>query len=306
MKVVITGIHYAITAALEYIVRGFRSAGHEVVTAGSHHGIAMPWNNGMMVSAAYDFVPNIALPHFPEVPIKLVENQLGDFVPDLWLDVNAGQCLTGKPKNGIRATFLTDPHVMAGQYMKLHSNYDFVFNPQKSYWLPNLGNKQHLVLYAADREWHTKHDIEKIYDVALLGNIYKDRVQLFEILNRRGAKTKFGLGLGKWDVGNIYSQSKIGVNWSSMDDITARVFEIAACGICPIYNRVPYLDDILTPGVEYIPFTDLLMAQNHVFELLADEERMNQIGAAARARIIKDGHFWDNRVQQMLEIMGLI
>ena len=306
MKIVITGIHYAITAALEYLTRAAKRAGHEVLTAGAHHGINMPWKNGMLVSKAYDFIPDIPLPNFPEIPIRLVENQLGDFKPDLWLDVNAGQSLVGTPKSGIRATFLTDPHVMGATYKKLAVNYAYMFNPQKSYWLSDLREKQHLVLYGADSEWHKPQDVEKKYDVALLGNIYQQRVELFTILERRGAKIKFGLGDGKWDVGRIYSQSKIGVNWSSMDDITARVFEIAACGICPVYNQVPYLDEILTPGEDYIPFSDLMYAQNIIIDTLQNEELMIKMGASARAKIVSGKHFWDDRFQQMLEIMNLV
>ena len=258
----------------------------------------------MILNVKYDFIPDIVLPDVQEVPIKYVEKRLDNFTPDLWLDVNAGQALTGKPKHGIRTTFLTDPHVLMNFYKKFLPEYTYIFNPQKNYrtGLPN----EYLVPYAADKEWHSPIDgVEKLYDFTLIGNVYSQRVILFNKLRERGFRTFFGLGKAKDDAQLIYSQSIAGINWSSMVDITARVFEISALGITPIMNYVPGIEEYLTAGIDALIFYDLKGAIEYCEEF-KNRHRLaefQQMGKKAREKMINGKHFWDDRVQQMLEII---
>jgi hypothetical protein len=302
MNIVITGHHFAVTAAIESIVRAFRKLGHTVVSAGSYNGVAMPWYGCSMVPQKYDFKPDIVLPQSAQIPINFVENKL-EFTPDLWLDVNAGQWLEGTPKNGIRATFLTDPHVLAQQYIQIAGNYQYIFNPQKSYWL-NIPN-QYYVPYAADEDWYFPTPMDKIYDVSLLGNTYANRILLFNQLNQMGYQTRFGLGVAKDDANTVYNQSRIGINWSSMEDITARVFELASTGVIPILNRVPFLNDIFVEDGEFIGFSTMDEAISKIKMILSDYEKYAHIGVAARRRVIAGHYFWTDRAREMLEIMKL-
>lgn len=302
MNIVITGHHWAVTAALESIVRAFRLLGHNVISAGGYNGVSMPWHGCNIVNQKYEFRPDIILPSTQEIPIAFVEHKLS-FIPDLWIDVNAGQWLSGKPKNGIRTTFLTDPHVLSGIYKNIVHNYQYIFNPQKSYWL-NMPN-EHYVPYAADSGWyHPLQGVEKTIDVSLIGNIYQNRILLFNELDNRRYATQFGLGLAKDDANLVYNKSKIGVNWSSLLDITARVFELPATGVIPVINRVPYLTDFFVENEDYIGFSDLTEVINKISDIVYNYDNYKQIGINAYNKMLTGKHFWTDRAKQILEIIN--
>lgn len=310
INVVISGIYYPVTAALEYIVRAFKHREDcNVFTVGPYTGLNIPWTKqgtlGVVMPDAYDFKPDLALPKSGDLqnaPINYIENQIPHRV-DLWVDVNAGFFLSGVPKSGVRTTFLTDPHVLRSWYDSIKPNYQFVFNPQRQYSTPG----EYYLPYAADRDWHSPIDgLEKIYDVSLIGNTYAQRIELMGRLKAQGKRTFFELGPAKEDARKIYSQSIIGINWSSMQDLTARVFEISALGVVPIINRVPDLTVLFQEGVHYIGFDNIEQAEAAINNILANPLLAAEISRNARENIINGGHFWDNRVATILHVAGLV
>lgn len=309
-KVVISACWYAITAAADYIARGFRQIDCEVITVGPYPGLWMPWTKngiaGVVMPDNYDCKPDIPLPYnggMQTAPIGYIENLLPPgFEPDLWLDVNAGFYLEGTPKKGIRATFLTDPHTgLRNIYDSLKPQYQYVFCPQRVYAKEN----EYYLPYAADREWHTPIEAEKLYDVTLIGNYYMNRVELMQFLKNQGKRIFFDLGYAKEDLQRIYSQSLIGLNWSSMYDLTARVFEVASFGIAPVFNRVPDLPLLFEEGKDYLGFDNLNEAISQINWLLENPDDAKRIGESARKKIIDGGHTWDNRAKTMLEVCQL-
>lgn len=298
MNIVISGLHYAITAGLEYFVRAAkRNPNNKVITVGPHMGIEMPYNGGMMVPFSYNFQPDIILPMLKSVPIQMVENRIPEKV-DLWIDIDAGFYLEGKPKHGKKIRWLTDPHVLRAKYDQNSSDYDMTFCSQMPYIQPN----EIYVPFGFDPEWNRPMDnVEKIYDVSLVGNYYPERVRLFGRLNELGRKTYFKVGIAKEDMRLIYAQSKIGLNWSSLQDMTARVFEIMACGICPVINRVPDLDRFFVENVHYIGFSTEEEALDKINDLLYNPTMLNTIAKNARRIMIEDKHSWDDRLKQILE-----
>lgn len=312
INVVISGIYFPVTAALEYWVRAFkRREDCNVITVGPYPGLQIPWTKngvmGVIMPEKYDFKPTIPLPYngFQQnAPIIYIENQFPETKIDLWLDVNAGFFLEGQPRNGIRATFLTDPHQFRFWYDRIIHNYQFVFCPQMPYASPN----EIYLPYAADSEWHTPivPPLEKLYDVALIGNYYATRVDLMNTLRNNGKRVFFELGFGRDDAQKIYAQSLIGINWSSMADLTARVFELASMEITPLVNRVPDLAGLFDEGVDYIGFDTKEQAIEQVDYLLNNPEKAREIAINARQTILRDGHTWDDRANTILETVGLI
>jgi hypothetical protein len=307
-RIVVSGIYYAVTAALEYFVRAFeRRNDCEVITVGPYAGLHMPWSKngvaGMIMPEKYDFRPDIVLPlqgFGQHAPISIIENKVGKV--DLWLDVNAGFYLQGKPKTGIRATFLTDPHVLRGYYDGLLHNYEYVFCSQTPY--ARVG--EHYLPYACDSEWHKPlENVEKIYDVALIGNYYPHRVTLVERLRAMGMKVFFDIGYAKDDMQLIYNQSKIGLNWSTLDDLNARVFELMGLGLPSVMNTVTDMNDLFESGKDYLSFSTPEQAIELIKHLLANEEIAKNIGENARNKIISDGHTWDDRVETIIKICDL-
>lgn len=297
MKVVFAGLHYAITAALEYLVRAAKRRDDlEVITIGPYFGTTMPYLNGMQVPLKYDFKPTLILPTTHSAPIEFIENRVGGKV-DLWVDVNAGYRLDGKPKHGKRVTFLTDPHVLRREYDEVAHQYDTIYCSQRAYMRPN----EVYLPYGYDIEWHAPEDAEKIYDVALVGNVYADRITLFNKLREMGVREYLKVGVGKDDMRRVYAQSKIGINWSSLDDLTARVFELMGCGICPVLNRVTDLPEHFNEGVEYLGFTGLNEAIDQIQYALNNPLEAEKIGYAARNAVVSGKHSWDERLDVILK-----
>lgn len=309
-KIVIGALWYSITAAAEYIYRAFkRRSDCEVISVGPAFSNWMPWsslsgNIGVIMPDKYIFTPDIVIPQSNVAPISFVEGQLPDgFIPDLWLDVNAGFYLDGTPKHGEKAMFLTDPHTGLRQlYDSVRHQYRYYFNPQTVYSKPD----EIYLPYAADSEWHRPMTIDKEYQAILLGNIYPNRVDLVNTLRSMGYNIKFELGIGKDDATIEHNKSYIGLNWSSMQDCTARVWEIMGCGLIPIINRVPDLPLFFQEGVHYLGFDTKEQAIARVVEVINDLDNYKEMGIRAHNNIVENGHFWDNRVQTMLESCKLV
>ena len=302
-RIVIGGIYFPVTAALEYLVRAFKRRDDvEIITAGSYHGRNIPWAGVSILPENYIFKPDIIMPAMAigtEVPISMLQSRLSGKI-DLLLQVDAGLHFTGKLNDCINATFLTDPHVLRGFYDRVKPQYDFVFCSQTPYAHPN--NDEYYVPYAADAEWHDYELQDKKYDVVLIGNAYANRVDLINTLNNMGVKTYFRLGIGKGDVRPILNQSVIGLNWSSLDDLTARVWETMATGIIPVINRVTDLQHFFREGEHYLGFQTKEEAIAQIMKVLANPGQYADIGMRARA-LVRDEHLWDHRVNTLLDII---
>ena len=75
---------------------------------------------------------------------------------------------------------------------------------------------------------------------------------------------------------------------------STRLFEAAACGACIISDTWPGLDDVFTPDSEVLLAESSLDMLRHLEELTP--ERRQQIGAAARRRVLRD-HTYDRRAE---------
>jgi len=302
-NIVISGHFFAITAALKYIVEACkRNKELNVITVGSYHGINMPYPNVRIVKKEYDFRPDYAFPPMPignsYIPIEMVENRLG-IKPDIWLNVDAGFRFSGKPKNGININFLTDPHTSLRKiYTENKSNYDYIFNPQTPY----MENDEIYLPYAADCIYNAPLEgIEKIYDVCIIGNYYQHRVDLINKLRKMGYKCFFELGYTGKDSQLIMNQSKICINWSSLDDLTARVFETLATGIILLTNRVTDINKHFIENEDYFGFSTENEAIEKVKYIIDKYEKLKKIGENGRNKIIQNHHFWDDRINTILE-----
>lgn len=302
-RIVTVGQHFGITAALEYIVRALKRRNDvEVITAGAFHGRNIPWAGVSVLPEKYVFQPDIAMPALPigaEVPISMLQSRL-PFDPDLILQVDAGFHCVGKLKYCVNVTFLTDPHVLRDYYNKVKSQYDYVFCSQTPY---AHGEDEYYLPYAADAEWHDYELQEKKYDVVLIGNSYSNRVDLINTLNAMGVRTCFKLGIGKEDLKTVLNQSIIGLNWSSLQDLTARVWETMGVGIIPLVNRVPDLQHFFREGEHYLGFNTKEEAITQITKILSNPGQYTDIGQRAR-NIVRKEHLWDHRVQTIFDTIG--
>jgi spore maturation protein CgeB len=139
----------------------------------------------------------------------------------------------------------------------------------------------------------------KAYDVALIGMLYPNRIQLRDALNAAGYQTMFANGAVFDEARALYGQSRIGVSWSSLQDLIARVFEIMAMGLVPIINRVPDLPLHFKEGEHYLGFDTVSEALEKVKLVKENPEIGDTI--IANAKLAVAPHNYDNRVKFILE-----
>jgi hypothetical protein len=273
-----------------------------VYTAGPFTGKWIPWNGGMYLPDKYVFTPDHQMPFSPDASYaySIVESH-APFEPDIWIEVNSTLRMMGRPKKGVYAVVATDPHVL--NYAPQRAVADFFFNMQKPYlkprdiWLP----------YGYDPIWHAETTIpasQRKWHAALLGLHYDRRTRLVNGLKNKGFNVKYELGPCYEDAREIYHNSICGLNWSSLQDTTARVFETMAYGIAPVLNRVPDLMELFVDRRDFLGFDTQDEAVQHVFDCVADRSYADQIGRAARKAV--EPHTWDARIDQIFRNCGLV
>jgi len=303
IKVAVSGIHYPLSM-MKYFIRALqRRDDVELVTVGPFTGNKIPWSGGLTISQKYVETPKIALPERSigqRVNYALIAPQM-PWKPDLWLQVDAGWHFADRPDANIVALVKTDPHAIQAEFYQQAKNYsDFTFNMQTPYMQPN----ETYLPYAYDPTVHFPMEIEKVYDACLIGLHYRQRDNLINRLRAQGLNVYYNLG----DVFDEYrlrfNQSRVGLNWSSMQDLNARVFELAAMRICPIQNTVPDMRTFFVPGDHYLEFHNTDQAQRQVTAALADEDMRQEIADAAYRKV--KPHTYDNRISQILETCKII
>lgn len=310
LNVVLSGIFYPM-AILRYIERAFkRRTDINLVTIGPYTGSWIPWAGGMSLPEKYALPPTIEIPQrydVFQVPIGYAEHRLKEigFVPDLWVQVDAGFHFVGRPTQGRNVVVATDPHVFSNDhYPRVRPYVDTFFNMQTPYmregdkWLP----------YAYDPEAHRPPTAEeapdKEYDVILMGLLYDQRKHLIEALRAEGLNVYYNLGPIFDEARELYWKSRVAINWSSRDDLNARTFELLALGIPSVQNVVPDTRTIFPRFSPFLEFSDVQGAVRETKRLLDAEaseqsllyETMSVTGTDAVV-----SHTWDARVQQILE-----
>jgi hypothetical protein len=222
-----------------------------------------------------------------------VENVLGDWKPDMVLTVDAGLRWAVKPKVDCPVVHVaTDPHAL--NYDKPRGYSDIFFNMQKSY---SVGGDIYLP-YAYDDTWCYPEQQEKIYDVALIGMPYPQRVSLVNRLRGMGLKVAFENGSVFDEYRAINNMSRIGLNWSSLDDLNCRVFEIMGMDIVPVINRVTDLPLHFVEGSHYFGFSDEHEAISKVKLAL---ELYNNWETSVPHKLVQEKHTFKHRVKQIME-----
>lgn len=205
-------------------------------------------------------------------------------------------------------------------YAKVRHLTDKFFNMQPSYM--QAGDR--LLPYAFDPFCHYPMEIERPifdndhndyigmedgheYDCSLIGLHYPQRDEWVRRLRELGIKVNYRIG----DIYDEYREENnkawIGLNWSSLEDVTARVFEIMAMKKVPILNRLKGLDDLgFEEGRHYLGFSTMDEAVEKVQWAIANRPFAEQIALNAYQFVNKNNFTYDQRVKTILEVMGLV
>lgn len=271
----------------------------ELWTCGPYTNDWIPWNGGMRLPMRYVRPVDFALPQQFTYPVwKVVKQQL-PWEPDLVLQVDAGFHFYDKP-DCLTATVGTDSHVL--NYDAPRSYSDKFFNMQKYYSKPG----DFYCPYAFDKTIHYPDPvISEDVDCCLVGLHYDNRNEWVRQLRARGHSVIYELGPIFDEYRQLNCRASIGLNWSSLNDVCARVFEIMGMKRIPVINRVPDLEVLgFQDGVHYLGFSSMQEAVDKVEWALGHREEALQIARNAYEKVIKNDS-WDERVSQILEECGL-
>jgi len=302
IKVGFVSIFYPLFMGRYMLEALLRRADVEVWTAGPFTGRWIPWAGGMNLPQRYVYTPDLALPAGNPATLDwgVVEAQ-APWEPDLWINVSSTLRTIGRPKSGKYAVIAADPHVL--NYDRDRAQADLFFNMQRPY----MKSGDRYLPYGYDPVWHAQTTVpmrERNIDAALLGLPYPNRTRLTDALKGRGHTVIYSIGQCYEDAREIYHRSLVGLNWSSLQDTTARCFEIMAFGIAPVLNRVPDLMAMFKDGEHFLGFDTLEQAIKQVERVLHDPALAEQIGLNARRAV--EPHSWDARIQQVLSEAELV
>ncbi len=104
--------------------------------------------------------------------------------------------------------------------------------------------------------------------------------------------------------------TKIGLNFHQDHEpgdldrgLNIRSFELPACGVFQLLQRVPGVEEFFELDKEIVCFDTKEEMLDKTRYYLAHEEQRQRIAAAARARVLRD-HTWSSRFKKMLHYMG--
>lgn len=302
IKVVISGIFYPL-AMLSYFVKEFqRRENVELFTVGPYTGNWIPWNGGMRLPDKYVYTPDIPLPPNNMYPSYSIVKPHLPWKPDLWIQIDAGSHFIEKPEAMMVIHIQTDPHVLKESYKLARRYSDISFCMQKVY----MEDGEQYLPYAYDENlFYPMPEIEKVYDACLIGLHYANRDSLVEGLRAEGLNVYYSIGEVYDEYRLKYNQSRVALNWSSLLDLNARVFEACGMRIPLVSNTVPDMPNFFIDGEHYLGFRDVKEGVRNVKTLLANPE-FGDILSGNAERKVRAGHRWKHRIDQILEACKLL
>jgi hypothetical protein len=304
LNVIISGLIYPFTI-MHYFWRALeKRTDINLYVLGPFFNNWTPWNYGIYLDQKYvkwpDFPmsPELGLQH--AIPFAFASVGI-NFKPDVWIQFDADWHFLDRPNADIVVLVETDPHCV--NYVVPRAYSDFSFCMQRPY----MQGKETYLPYAYDPDIHyPMPEVDKIYDVCLIGLQYAHRVGVLNSLRDHGVKVFAEIGHVYDEYRLINNQSKIGFNWSSLLDMNARVWELAAMGVCAVENTVPDMPTFLVPGEHYIEFTDATDAEKQIVMALADDDRRDSIAQAAYRKITSGKNTYADRCQQIFETIRIM
>lgn len=318
LKVLLLYIAYPLAMGTYFRRALERRTDIDLKVTGIYTGAWIPWLGGMEVAQKYALPIDLPLPFSPnvgEVNYELVKAQLGEWKPDLIINVDAGLHWKYKPVDGMVVTVGTDPHVL--NYDAPRSYSDRFFNMQRCY----SKDKDIYLPYAYDPTVHYPMEggtirrafdensqfvgdkfIRKDVDAVLGGMPYENRVQWVNALRAKGVSVLFENGPIFDEYREMNNRARIGLNWSSMDDLNARAFELPAMGLAPVMNTVPDMHEFMEYNSHYLPFSNLNEAVEKVLWLKEHPSACNELADRAYRNI--QGETYDKRISTIFKECG--
>jgi len=286
----------------------------DLKVAGVYTGSWIPWLGGLTLPEKYVKPIDLPLPFSPnigEINYDLVKAQLGDWKPDIIINVDAGLHWKYKPTDGLVVTVGTDPHVLNDfydtprKYSDLFFNMQYVYSRGADFYLPYAYDPTvhypELPYFERDINNYVQHGVVKDTDAVLIGMPYESRVQWVAALRAKGVSVLFENGPVFDEYREMNNRARIGLNWSSLDDLNARAYELAAMKLAPVMNVV---SDLERSGIECATFTTLPEAVEAVMYLKENDKARIELAELAYRSV--QGETYDKRVNTILQMAGFV
>lgn len=189
--------------------------------------------------------------------------------------------------------------------LNISRKYDLVFCAHYDGYLKlkEEGINVHWLPLACDPQVHKRLEVDKLYDIGFVGND-GGTPRKFYLQELREKFTNSFIGNAPYlKMGQIYSQSKIGFNYSIFNELNMRFFEIMSSGTMLLTNPIKECN------IEELSFIDgeHLKVYHNPKELLAlidyylthDKERESI--AQKGYQLVISRHTYDHRFKEMLE-----
>ncbi len=182
--------------------------------------------------------------------------------------------------------------------------FDIIFVAQKNdaermknkfkyvYWLP----------LACDSSWHCGFNNIKKYDVAFIGNLgFGTRKSTLLSVKERYPNSFIG-NADCEKIGEIYSQSKIVVNFSIKNDINMRIFEGMCSGSMVITNKINDIGfkEIFKENENIVLFESLDDLFSKIDFYLKNDSLREIISKNGQSLVLKN-HTYENRAKFIIE-----
>jgi hypothetical protein len=256
----------------------------------------------MFLQQKYAIPPDVPLPREMNlVDYNFVKAQLGDWKPDLVICYDAGTHWRERPTDGFVAHVATDPHVLSDFYVAPRKYSDKFFSMQKVY----AASGDEYLPYAFDKgAFYPDDTVARTNDCVLIGMPYEQRINWVNDLRSRGLRVHFENAPIFDKYRNIQNTAPIGLNWSSLDDLNCRAFELLGMRRCAVMNKVTDLGLFFEDGKDFLQFTTQAEATEKVLWAMANPEKAQEI--ANNGNLTAQNHTFDHRVEQILQSCGFV
>lgn len=295
------------------IEKALRQMGHSVFTAGSTSGILAELEQALQ---RYDPGYHYDLVVPPDEPLSAILAKC-PFQPDFILYLESG--IPFLPQGLIEAPcpvlgLLTEDLLHADRYNAISPYFDLALCTWKSSETSYRAYGHHNVrqwYYGARPEFCVDEGLERIYDVAFLGNLNRrvQRQRLYAIrkilrLREEGLNVYVGNLLFFHDYNRVHCQSKIVYHQGITDQVNMRVFEAMGAGCLVIMRRPRDPND---PSSHFFSDREDVIycdTDEEALDLIRyyarHEEERRRIAEAGRRRVLAE-HNYTDVVGQLLE-----
>jgi hypothetical protein len=188
--------------------------------------------------------------------------------------------------------------------------FDHVFVAQRDF-VPKIAaighDSVHWMPLGGDPGVHYVPDLPRDIEVGFVGKLGMpgtDRHTVLSQVLRHFSTNEIGRHQTPWEMGKIYSRSRIVFNKSIGGDVNMRFFEAMASGALLVTDRIGNgLHELAEEGVHYVGYDTAEEAVAQIKHYLAHEADRERIAQAGQA-LLYERHTYDARLQQLLRTVA--